>query len=724
MRGYPILVACVVLTAGLVFADQAEELLAAARQGDVVRLVALLDDGVDVDTEGPYGNTALIAAASNGRAEVIEVLLERGADPSLEESFYGAGAVEMALFNGHSELVATLLEAGAEGRETAFLFAMRSADLELARVAVESGPLLESTLAMLRANPMLGAKFKELLVQAESRPDPPAPDYTLAELERFTGRYEGWNSSEETVVTLESGSLRLSFEGSDPLPLQPSGEMAFRIGEDGREVRFSGRAGTIEAVAVGPVGAPPVPMRRSVATVVEGAAAKVRLSDAPVREATTNWPSFRGANADGIGDGRDVPTVWSMESGESVRWQSEVPGLGNSSPVVWGDRLFVTTALAEGMEQTIRIGLTGEGTAVDEAVEHSWRVVALDKTSGEVVWSTEVGRAEPETQRHVKSSQANSTPTTDGRYLVAIFPTAGLVCLNLQGEVLWRHDLGGLNAGAFSDPGIEWGFASSPVLYGDTVITQVDVHEGPYLAAWDLETGEEVWRVDRDVAPSWATPTLLQGAEGDELVVNGSTIHGYDPATGEELWSLGPNSELVIATPVAGKDVVYVSAGYPPIKPIYAVRAGTRGALEVEPGQSHDRLVWSQSPGGAYMPTPLLYRGLFYLLHHNGRIVAYDSATGDAVYKKRFSKGGVFTASPVAANGKLYLPTEEGHMYVLEAGPEYRELAINEFGEPLMATPAVSDGVLYVRTPTRIVAVGGEIEVEAEGGREPRGSSP
>ena len=124
------------------------------------------------------------------------------------------------------------------------------------------------------------------------------------------------------------------------------------------------------------------------------------------------------------------------------------------------------------------------------------------------------------------------------------------------------------------------------------------------------------------------------------------------------------------------------------------------------------------------MPTPLLYRGLFYLLHHNGRIVAYDSATGHAVSKKRFSKGGVFTGSPVAANGKLYLPTEEGHMYVLEAGPEYRELAINEVGEPLMATPAVSDGVLYVRTPTRIVAVGGEIEVEAEGGREPRGSSP
>jgi outer membrane protein assembly factor BamB len=333
-------------------------------------------------------------------------------------------------------------------------------------------------------------------------------------------------------------------------------------------------------------------------------------------------------------------------------------------------------------------------------------VIAYDKWSGERLWETEVGNGVPLTRRHFKATQANSSPATDGEHLVVVFPTAGLACLDLDGEVLWHHDLGGLNAGAFSDPGIEWGFASSPVLYGGRAILQVDIQGGPYLAAWELDGGVQAWRAERDVAPSWSTPSILAGPRGAELVANGSTIHGYDPATGEELWSLGPNSELVIATPVVGQDTVYVSAGYPPVKPIYAVRAGTRGVLDLDPSAGDPRLLWSQGRGGAYMPSPLLYRGLYYVVHHNGRLVAYDGGTGTAIYKSRFSKGGVFTASPVAVNGKLYLPTEEGMIYVLEAGPEYRELAVNEMGEPVMATPAVSEGLLLVRTPTKLVAIG------------------
>ncbi len=268
-------------------------------------------------------------------------------------------------------------------------------------------------------------------------------------------------------------------------------------------------------------------------------------------------------------------------------------------------------------------------------------------------------------------------------------------------------------AGAPQDPGMEWGFSSSPVLYGDQVILQVDVHEGPYVAAWDLWTGRELWRTERDVVPSWATPNILRSGQGDELVLNGSTIHGYDPLTGEELWSLAPNSELAIATPVVDDGVVYVTAGYPPVKPIYAVRAGTRGELDVDPGKEHDRLVWSHGRGGAYMPSPLLYRGIYYVVHHNGRIVAYDAGTGAPIYKQRFSRSGTFTGSPVAVNGKIYAPTEEGLLYVLEAGPEYVELAVNEFGEPLMATPAVSEGILLVRTPSRLFAL---VDRSAEGG--------
>ena len=705
MRSLPLLLSILIVLAGPVGADEGEALLGAARSGDVALLVELLDAGAEIDSTGPYGNSALIVAATQGHDEVVRLLLERGADAEHKEAFYGAGALDMALFNGHPETARILLENGSDGRETAFAAAIRSADLELARAAVESGPFLESMLESLRAMPMLGAKFKEMLATIESRPDPEPPVYGATDLERYVGRFEGWDSAVETVVSLEQGSLRISLGGEDPVTLSVFGEHTFRAADGDLQVAFWGRSGTIEGVAISSAGAAPQSMRRSVARVVEGAAARVETPTEPLRASTVNWPRFRGSNADGIGDGRDTPIAWDLELGSGVLWQRDLPGLGNSSPIVWGDKVFVTTAVADGIDQTIRTGLTGDGGRVEEAVAHSWRVLAFDKSSGEPLWSTDVGTGVPLTQRHFKATQANSTPVTDGRYVVAVFPTAGLACLDLEGKLLWKHDLGGLNAGAFSDPGVEWGFASSPIIYGSTVILQVDVHEGQYLAAWDLASGEEVWRTARQVAPSWATPTLLSGPAGDELVVNGSTIYGYDPATGRELWSLGPNSELVIAAPVVGDGVVYVSAGYPPIKPIYALRAGTRGEVSAEPGKTHDRLVWSHSPGGAYMPTPLLYGGLFYLVHHNGRIVAYDAATGDAVYKRRFSQGGVFTGSPVAVNGKLYLPTEEGMMYVLAAGPEYSELAINEFGEPLMATPAVSDGILLVRTPSRLIAL-------------------
>jgi outer membrane protein assembly factor BamB len=307
----------------------------------------------------------------------------------------------------------------------------------------------------------------------------------------------------------------------------------------------------------------------------------------------------------------------------------------------------------------------------------------------------------------MKATQANSTPATDGRRIAVVFPTAGLAVLDLEGRVLWKRDLGPLRAGAFNDPTLEWGFASSPVIHGESVILQVDVHEGPYLAAWDLATGAERWRTARDgVAPSWATPALWPTPEGVELVANASIIRGYDADDGRELWSLAPTSEQVVATPVVDGGILYVSSGYPPAKPIYAVKPGLRGEVEVTPGAPDARLLWSDARGGAYMPTPLVYRGLLYIVHHNGRLVAYDASTGEAIYKARFSQSGTFTSSPVAANGMIYTGTEEGLVYVFATGPTYEELAVNDMGEPVMATPAIANGVIYVRTPSRLVALG------------------
>lgn len=697
--------------------------LAAARGGDLATVQRLVEAGVPVDTADAYGTTALSAAAAKGHLEVVRFLLASGADPDRKESFYGIQPLSWALFNAHFEIARLLLAAGAADREEALQAAVEAKDTELARAAVEAGPIHQSTLTALRSTEGLPPALAQLLADAESRPDPLPPIYSPKELEAFTGRFEGVSSDVIVDVEIRDGALLLGLVGEPMRRLTAVGEQRFRSAETGGqssiEAAFSGRAGTIEGMALLRPGTEPEALRRSVAEPV--AASPRALAELEVARAegvavpkvgTVQWPGFRGPNATGIGDGTDTPVEWDLETGDGVLWRAPIPGLGNSSPVVWGDRVFVTTAVAEGAEQTIRTGLTGAGDPVEESVEHRWTVLAFDKRTGQRLWQTEIGRGVPLTRRHFKATQANSTPVTDGRHLVVVFPTAGMACLGLDGSIHWRHDLGGLNAGAFNDPGIEWGFASSPILYGGRVILQVDVHDGQYLAAWDLETGELAWRTERQVAPSWATPAVLATPSGDELVVNGSTIHGYDPTTGRELWSLGPNSELVIATPVVGDGVVYVSAGYPPVKPVYAVPAGLRGDLRVDPKAGDPRLTWSLGIGGAYMPTPILYRGLYYIVHHNGRLVAYAADTGDALYKTRFSRGGTFTGSPVAVNGKLYLTTEEGLLYVLAAGPEYRELAVHDFAEPLMTTPAVSEGILLLRTTTQLLALSRQTQVD------------
>ena len=689
----------------------APDLLSAAREGDLATVERLLAEGADINGVDRYGSTALAGAAVNGHLEVVRLLLERGADPNIAEAFYNSRPLEMALFFADRREVAMLLLAhGAEDRDQALGFALQRGDIELATAAVDGGPIRESTLARLADLPNAGdAEVAALLSRAERRPDPPPPSYSVEELHRFTGLFEGFAIDLRAETVLREGSLRLRIDDGPFVELEPVGELAFRTVDGETSAGFFGRAGTIEGIAVqrGELG--PASLRRAVAEPVGAENFTGPTDDAATLE-TVHWPSFRGPNASGVGDGRATPVEWDLESGEGVLWTADLEGLGNSSPIVWGDRIFVTTAVASEGEQTLRTGLTGEGTPVEEAVEHSWKVIAFDKATGERLWETEIARAVPLTQRHFKATQANSTPVTDGEYLAVVFPTAGLAVLDLDGKILWHEELGGLNAGAFSDPGIEWGYASSPIIHDGRLILQVDVHEGPYLAAWDLASGRQLWRVEREVAPSWATPAILAGESGDELVVNGSRIHGYDPATGEELWSLGPNSELVIATPVAGDGVVYVSAGYPPIKPIYALAAGTRGAVEAFASTDDERLRWSHNRGGAYMPTPLLYRGILYVVHHNGIFVTYDAASGEALAKSRFSQRGTFTASPVAANGTLYAGTEEGLLYVLAAGPEYDEVAVHDFGEPLMATPAISEGLLLVRTPSRLMALGARLQ--------------
>jgi outer membrane protein assembly factor BamB len=709
MRDVTLLVGLLAISVTALRAQDPAAFFEAARGGDLDGLKTGLEKGIPIDSVDQYGITALAMAASNGQIDIVRFLLSEGADPDIAENFYYSRPVDAALFSGHIDVADLLLRSGADSREEALEFAVQQGLNDLARTAVESGPLYETELSQIRSRQDLDPDIEKILAKATSRPDPEPPSYTVEELHAHTGIFEGWDSETRAEVTLREGDLLIAIDGQPTREFVAKTNRRFRTDDRDVEVVFFGRAGLIEGFSLSRADSEPERLRRSVAEPIS--AANLSLAedsthsvDVPV----VNWPTFRGANGSGIGDGTDTPERWNLESGELIRWRIEVPGLGNSSPVIWEDKVFITTAIAKDTDQAIRTGLTGSGESVDEAVPHRWLVVAYDKANGQSIWETEVGAGVPLTQRHFKATQANSTPATDGRYVVVVFPTAGLACLDLNGNVLWRHDLGGLNAGAFTDPNIQWGYASSPIIIEDMAILQVDIHDGAYLAAWDLETGRQLWRTEREVAPSWATPSLLRAETGNELIVNGSTIHGYDPKTGQELWSLGPNSELVIATPVVGNDVVYVSAGYPPVKPIYAVRAGTRGQFEVEPGTTHESLLWSHQRGGAYMPSPILYRGLLFVVHHNGRMVVYDARSGTPVHKSRFSKGGVFTASPIAVNGKLYAPTEEGLLYVLSTSPEFGEIAVNDMGEPLMATPAVSEGILIVRTPTSLTAIAHE----------------
>ncbi len=690
--------------AGTAIGDDTRDLLLAARNGDLAGVERLIEAGVPVSAADSWGTTALALACRAGQIDVVEYLLEKGADPDAQEGFFGMTVLGMALWTDDPEYTAAklILGAGADNREDALSTALDEGNLGLAKVAAASGAFYESDLEWMRERyTELSPEFAELLASVETRADPPPPEYSVGELEAFAGEYQ--NPEYEFGMTLRvvDGALVLDLKDQQEV-LKAIAERRF-LSENETVVRFWGRAGTIEGVAVMQGDDEPLRFGVGLEPLIE--APEILVAEA-VTEPTVNWPGFRGANRSGVGDGAEMPVDFDLASGRGVAWRVELPGLGNSSPVVWGDRIYVTTAVAEGGSVPLRTGLTGAGDEVEEATEHRWLVLAIDKASGERVWETQVGRAVPLTKRHFKATQANSTPETDGEHIVVVFPTAGLACLGMDGSIHWKHELGGLNAGGFNDPGLQWGFAASPIIHDGRVILQVDIHEGPYIAAWDLETGEPLWKTERpDVAPSWATPAIWETAEGDELVVNASIIRGYDPTNGEELWSLSPTSVQVVASPIVGPENLFVSSGYPPARPIYAVAPGIRGAHEIVKGTPDPALAWAQERGGAYMPTPLLYRGLLYIVHHNGRLVAHDPATGGPVYRARFSQSGTCTNSPVAGGGVIYQGTEEGTLYVFAAGPEYRELAVHDFGAPLMATPAISEGMLIVRTPGELIAL-------------------
>src|SRR5215471_2942477 len=350
-----------------------------------------------------------------------------------------------------------------------------------------------------------------------------------------------------------------------------------------------------------------------------------------------NWPQFRGPSASGIGDGSNPPMQWDVEKGTNIAWKADVPGLAVSSPVVWGDRVFVTTAVSGDAGQKFRTGLYGDTDSVNDNSPHQWKLLAFDKKTGKLLWEQTAYQGKPKTKRHPKSSQASPSPATDGRVVIAYFGSEGLVAYSVEGKLLWKKDLGIQNAGWFFDPDSEWGAASSPVIHKNTVIVQCDRQKDSFIAAFDLKDGKELWRTARAEIPTWGTPALVAGEGHTEVVTNGSkAIRGYDPDTGKELWTLGPNSEITCTTPVFGHGLIFITAGYPPVQPIYAIKMGSKGDLTLKDGKdSSEAIAWSKKTGGRYLPSPIIYGDHLYLVNNNGVLTAYEAKTGNRVYQQR-----------------------------------------------------------------------------------------
>ncbi|HEX8029143.1 MAG TPA: PQQ-binding-like beta-propeller repeat protein, partial [Vicinamibacterales bacterium] len=422
-----------------------------------------------------------------------------------------------------------------------------------------------------------------------------------------------------------------------------------------------------------------------------------------------DWPSFRGREAAGVSDKQNLPDMWDPKTGSNILWKATIPGLAHSSPAVWGDTIFVTSAISGREGATFKPGLYGDGDASEDRSPHKWMLYAIDKRTGKMRWERIAAQGEPRNKRHIKSTYASASPATDGRIVVAWFGSQGIYAYDVDGGLRWSVDLGRVDMGAYDIPAYEWGPASSPIIWNGLVIVQCDTQADSFVIALDAATGETVWKTDRNELPSWGTPTIVTTPAGPELITNASNfVRGYDPRTGKELWRLGGSSKITAPTPIFANGLHIIASGRAPERPVFAVRPGARGDLTLAKGQTENAgVVWSKTGRGSYMPTPLAYRNIVYVLANNGVLDAYDPATGKEIYRQRLPLvGSGYSSSPVAADGKIYLSNEDGEMLVVEAGPVFKHLASNTMGETIMSTPALSDGMMFVRAASTLFAIG------------------
>jgi outer membrane protein assembly factor BamB len=420
-----------------------------------------------------------------------------------------------------------------------------------------------------------------------------------------------------------------------------------------------------------------------------------------------NWPQFRGPRASGV-SGDSAPVNWNVESGQNIRWQTPIPGMGHASPIIWRNRLYVATVVKPGGKADLKVGLYGDIDSYKENEVHQWRLLCLDKTTGKVLWDKLELEAVPRTERHTKASHCNSTPATDGQHIVAVFGSEGLFCYDMEGKQLWHKDLGRMQAGYYIVTNTSWGFGSSPILYEGKVIVQCDVLSEQYLAVFDVRDARQLWRTPRQEVPTWCTPIVAASAKRTQIVVNGwKEIGGYDLATGRQLWHLQEGGDVPVASPILTPDYVILTSAHGRARPMRAVRLDAAGDITPsEIGATNQAIAWSYERQGDYLQTPILVGQLLWGTL-DGIITCFDVQSGQIQYHERIGNGSQgFTASPVAAHGNLYFTGELGDVFVLPATNQFSVLATNKLGGLCLSTPAISEGTLYFRTVEKLVAIG------------------
>ena len=400
-----------------------------------------------------------------------------------------------------------------------------------------------------------------------------------------------------------------------------------------------------------------------------------------------NWPGFRGANAAGNGDGQNPPVTWDAEKNINIAWKTPIPGLAHASPIVWGDKLFVVSAVSSSPQGKFRHGLYGDVDSDKDISKHSWKLFCLDKKTGKILWERTATEGVPKVKRHIKSTHASPSPVTDGKYVVSFFGSEGLYCYDFNGKLMWKTPIAKIAS-------VGMGPSTSPVMADGVIVLQCDEDEGKksFIAGVDKKTGKELWRTPRPVQAGWSTPLVVKTDKGTEVVASGfEWIISYEPKTGKELWKMKSFQSNALPTPLVGFGMVYAYSGYPTKKTL-AIKLGGSGDI------TDTALAWSYDKGTAYIPSSILYGDNLYLMTDRGILTCLDAKTGKVIYEGgRIPVPATFTASPVAFDGKVLLTSEDGDTYVVKAGSKYEILATNSLGEPVYASPAISDGMIFIR---------------------------